>query len=275
MTSGLAAARRTVSRGELVIVHFHADRLAGWLWSTVEVLLVLVAGVMALRRAAGALTRPPEAAGLLLVGLAAAGVLAAGRLWRRQGASGARPGTGSGRWAAYVPALAVLLLGGALTTRGISPLALAVLWGPPAFVETAWALRWLLARRQSAPAGRAVAEAESDDENTPDHVTQRHTRFLSGDGGESIAGWLRVSFQAGQRTAAAHVAFCPPLEGLPQMSVWQASGPAARLKTAQLLPHGARVDLKLAVPAAEPADVVLKFAATCPPPTQAPVTQSP
>jgi len=249
-------------------------RLADWLGTTVELLLVLTAGVMALRRAAGHLTRPPDTASLLIVGLAAAGVLVMRGPWRRhlpRGASALPPAVALSPLAAYVPAAAVLLLCGALTTPGISAAALAVLWGPPALEEIWRAVERLRARRRRLPARIVAIEAADDgpadgrgDEAMPEHVTQQQTRFRADDGRESIAGWIRVSFQAGQRTAAAHLAFCPPLERVPQMSVRQLSGPAARLKTAQLLPHGVRVELKLDATTAEPADVVLKFAATCP-----------
>jgi hypothetical protein len=57
------------------------------------------------------------------------------------------------------------------------------------------------------------------------------------------------------------VAFCPPFKSTPRLEVQQREGPAARVKTAQLLPYGARLDLKLAAAAEQPLTVVLQFIA--------------
>ncbi len=90
---------------------------------------------------------------------------------------------------------------------------------------------------------------------------QQLTRTRAADGSERLSGWLRAPFLAGQRTASVHVAFCPPFAAVPELSVEQVDGPPARVKTAQLLPQGARLDLKLASAAEEPHDVALEFSA--------------
>jgi hypothetical protein len=95
----------------------------------------------------------------------------------------------------------------------------------------------------------------------PKEVVQQLTRSQAADGSENLAGWVRLPFAAGQRTGSIHVAFCPPLCATPELLVEQIDGPAARIKTAQLLPYGARLDLKLAVAATEPATVLLQFTA--------------
>ena len=60
------------------------------------------------------------------------------------------------------------------------------------------------------------------------------------------------------------MAFCPPFAATPELEVEQLDGPEARIKTAQLLPYGARLDLKLAAAAEEPTSVLLQFSArTC------------
>ncbi len=66
---------------------------------------------------------------------------------------------------------------------------------------------------------------------------------------------------AGQRTGSLHVAFCPPFTATPELVVEQLEGPEARMKTAQLMPYGARLDLKLAAAAEEPTSVLLQFSA--------------
>ena len=92
-------------------------------------------------------------------------------------------------------------------------------------------------------------------------LTKAVGEILEADGGEQLSGWLRAGFAAGQRTANVHVAFCPPFPKTPQLTVEQLDGPEVRIRTAQLLPHGLRLDLKLAVTAEKPLDVLLQFSA--------------
>jgi hypothetical protein len=92
-------------------------------------------------------------------------------------------------------------------------------------------------------------------------VTQQLTRSQTADGAEELSGWLRIAFVAGQRTGSLHVAFCPPFAATPQLVVEQLDGPEARMKTAQLMSYGARLDLKLAVAAEEPTSVLVQFSA--------------
>ena len=93
----------------------------------------------------------------------------------------------------------------------------------------------------------------------PEDVTQQLTRSHAADGTEELSGWLRMPFAAGQRTGSVHVAFCPPFAATPVLEVEQSDGPETRIKTAQLLSYGARLDLKLAVAAEEPTTVLLQF----------------
>ena len=95
----------------------------------------------------------------------------------------------------------------------------------------------------------------------PENVTQQLTRSQAADGTEELSGWLRMPFVAGQRTSNVHVAFCPPFAATPVLEVEQSDGPEARIRTAQLLPYGARLDLKLAAAAEEPTAVLLQFSA--------------
>jgi hypothetical protein len=87
------------------------------------------------------------------------------------------------------------------------------------------------------------------------------SRRRAAGGTEEISGWLRVTFAAGQRTAAAHAAFCPPLGAMPDITFEQLDGPPARIKPGQVLPFGIRLDLKLSAAAEAPADVLLRFSA--------------
>ncbi|MGA2798559.1 MAG: hypothetical protein ABSE63_13335 [Thermoguttaceae bacterium] len=92
-------------------------------------------------------------------------------------------------------------------------------------------------------------------------VTQQLTRSTTAQGGDLLCGALRLDFAAGQRTGNLHVAFCPPFAGTPEITAEQADGPEARIKIAQLLPYGVRMDVKLVVPSDEPAGVLVQFSA--------------
>jgi len=111
------------------------------------------------------------------------------------------------------------------------------------------------------PPTGAVAPAETLSQLLEEDVLQHLTRSRSAEGVDQLSGWLRTPFVAGQRTATVHVAFCPPFAKTPGLEVEQCDGPPARIKTAQVLPHGARLDLKLAQAAETPVAVVLEFVA--------------
>ncbi len=104
---------------------------------------------------------------------------------------------------------------------------------------------------------------------------------------EESVGWtgtLRVDFASGQRTASAHVGFCPPLPEIPTVQAQLLKGPQARIKVGTVVPHGLRLDIKLLGPppqvgnhlpnqpqqTSHPVDqndqtlVLVKFVATCP-----------
>ena len=67
---------------------------------------------------------------------------------------------------------------------------------------------------------------------------------------------------AGQRTHNVHLAFCPPFARTPELAVEQVDGPRCRIKTVQLLPYGARLEVKLAAAAESATGVLLKFCAS-------------
>ena len=174
---------------------------------------------------------------------------------------------------------ATLIAAVVLTSVPGDPLGRAAFWCIVA-VEEVWAWRpavWrrMLARRSDRPAsgstesrpltgGRehpAVEPLPAWDELPADEVTQQLTRRLAGDGCEILAGWLRVPLEAGQRSTSVHVAFCPPFRHLPTATLEQLEGPPARIKTVQLLPFGARFDLKLASQSESPATLLLRLSA--------------
>jgi hypothetical protein len=109
---------------------------------------------------------------------------------------------------------------------------------------------------------RAPLSPHEDEDALPaENVLQRLTLSQEADGGQRLSGWLRLRLAAGQRSGVVHVAFCPPFCRTPELSLEQLRGPPARIRTAQLLPHGVRLELKLSTAAAAGGSVLLRFAA--------------
>lgn len=105
----------------------------------------------------------------------------------------------------------------------------------------------------------AEPQLETNDESIPENVVQQLTRVREENGRESLHGILRGSFAAGERTQNLHVAFCPPLAGVPQFSFEQVDGPPASIKAAQVESFGARLEVRLDAALDEPADVLVEF----------------
>ena len=108
----------------------------------------------------------------------------------------------------------------------------------------------------------AAGETLDDDEGIlPDEVQQQWTRSRLPDGSEQILATLRAELASGQRTASIHLAFCPPLAEVPELEFEQVEGPEARIQQGELFRHGARLDVRLAQPAAMACSVVVEVAA--------------
>lgn len=115
------------------------------------------------------------------------------------------------------------------------------------------------ARRGAQPdAGRAVFDLAA----TSARFAQRVERVQAVDGRDVLAGTLTTRLSAGQVTAHVHVAFCPPFAIVPRLDFRQAAGPTARIKLGQVLPHGARIDVKLDAPSPGPVFLELEIRAT-------------
>lgn len=247
------------------------------------VLLILLGGagaVIAGRGLAGAFVQPLPPAGLLIAIFGVAALSIAIRLGWLEGAA-----TGCPRSAYDWAVMSANSLATAAALAGLC-LSEASWFGPlvAAFVfsgQEFWAWRRFFRRGTANPpdpghwfvretraagveCGESPATLSDEDDLPPEEVVQQLTRSQAADGSEDISGWLRMSFLAGQRTGSLHVAFCPPLGDAPELLVEQVDGPEARIKTAQLLPYGARLDLKLAVAAEQPTTVLLQFSARAP-----------
>ena len=259
--------------------------LAQWIVGTTTGGLLLVSLLLLTRRSTGALVKPLEAPVLLTAAVALAGIAASLRfVWRRIAAN--QHGVLGGGLVAWIPALALLLLGGALSLPQSSTYALIGFWAILIVEEIASLLigpRWLghLDRRGGARAAEPPAQppdAEADglsataelerpperpEEVTPDYlppeVSQQITRCRDGDGSDVLYGMLRGQLEPGQRSLSFHVAFCPPFDRVPDLSDEQVEGPPAAVKQGQVLPYGARLDLRLRSASEEPQSVVLRI----------------
>jgi len=251
-----------------------------WTAATVAVLLPALAGVVLWRRLAGALQNPlpvvPLVATGVLVALLAGGVRLA---WRP--CFGQRPAFPIGRLVTVLPGVALVALAFAWSLPGTSAYGLVALWAV-IVLEESYSFRGVLNRRAAAPLpktggehrplptvearlGRAAPVSPPQLDRPVEGVLQQLTRTREADGTDRLGGWVRAPFAAGQRTESIHLAFCPAFEQAPRLEVQQRGGPAARVKTAQLLPYGARLDLKLAATAESPDWVLLEFTAESPP----------
>ncbi len=237
--------------------------------------LFSAAGFLWLRRAVGAVSTPLSTAALAGLGLSLAAIAFVSRqVWRR---------TGTTR-SAYIllsclVTASALAFAAAATLPGSSSLGLLWLW----LMVVGEAL-WGWWPRRPAPVGQitpvscpsqppvadtegraqfdqAIADSTFSLPLPQEHVTQQVTRLLEPDGTERIVGWMRVSFEAGQRLASVHLAFCPPFARSPEATLERLEGPQVRIKRAQVLPFGARFDLKLDTPAEQRSDLLLHVAA--------------
>ncbi len=240
--------------------------------------LLLVAGIVALRRLAGGPSFPLTEIMLAATGAAFAAACLVGRLVGLRWLGRSAP-SWLDRAAAFVPLascgllIAGVLLPGTALAGGCLLVALLA-------VEETWSLSRLPWRRALGrdgvgsqfrdQSGLGLESASGVAKLTPDPlasasdetVDQQFTRRRAPDGEEVIEGFVRVRFAAGQRTAEAHIAFCPPLEHRPRVEFEAESGPAARIELGQVLPLGARLDVKLAQAAAQETAIVVRFTAT-------------
>jgi hypothetical protein len=191
-------------------------------------------------------------------------------------------------WIAPLPA--VFLLAVAVSLPGTTTSALFLLWGTLFVFELLWWYRgWQWVGGQSATAGgpgdeapgaapvgdveepaaapsrpaelMTTAEEVDNDAWLAEGMTQQLTRIDAQDGTQAVEGVLRSRFQPAERSRSLHVAFCPPLQSLPEMTVTQWSGPRCHVKAAEVQTYGARFDLRLAAASQTPEEVLIHFEA--------------
>ncbi len=95
----------------------------------------------------------------------------------------------------------------------------------------------------------------------PEGVRHRIERTCDEQEGDICRGQVRSHFQLGQRTESIHLAFCPPFAVTPQLHAEQIDGPDATLKTMQILPYGARLEIRLSKTYTQPVQTMVEFSA--------------
>ncbi|MGE0760364.1 MAG: hypothetical protein AB7O38_25340, partial [Pirellulaceae bacterium] len=75
---------------------------------------------------------------------------------------------------------------------------------------------------------------------------------------------LRVTLDPGERTRSVHVAFCPPLDALPDLCCEPDETTFATIEVAEAAAYGARFDVRLDQAVQAPTDIIIHFEALCP-----------
>ena len=263
-----------------------ARTLAGQLarWSAYAMAAMLLAGVATLwcRHFAAAFRQPLNGLGTLLAGALAAGTSVAARnlyRWAEPFAANRRAG-GAFEW---FMSFCLLAWGIAVSASGADVRGSALLWTILAGEEL-WAwwsaiglyrLHQRVTSARGATNGLAATPQTSEVCQTSEvyagkrahsvpvasqaDVLQEFVRSRQPGGAERLSGWMRVPLVPGQRNASVHLAFCPPFVCTPSVTATQQECPVARIKTAQVLPFGARLELKLAEPSLSDEEVLLEI----------------
>lgn len=212
--------------------------------------VAIVAVVLIIRRVAGGANEPLSiataaiaGAGIVLLGLA-------GRiLLQMQGASKRRA---FGILSFVAVAMAALALLPGLRLGDASALVLLigtgelVRWSLTRYAPRLPTLRWAGGNRSQAAMG---------------NVVQQVVRRIEADGAESIRGRVRIDVAPQQRTAVAHVAFCPPLKKRPVCAAELVGGPSGSVRVTHVYVYGARFEVRLDQPASQSALGQLEFVA--------------
>ena len=226
----------------------------------------LVVFLLLVRRIAGALVDP--LGGFSLVGVVGFGLaLTAG--WRLGWQACGRRQSSWDLIAPAIPGFALFMLLCVLSHPGTASWALMLTWLAFFTCEAAWWWAAYSANRQ--PAVRRMASqtgiAEPAEEvevgrgqfAMSSDVFQQITRSREGDQ-ERVAVMIRTSFAVGQRVAVAHVAFCPPLEGIPNIASEVTNGPDATITLTNIQCYGLRLEVRLEEPAEEACTIVVEVA---------------
>lgn len=96
--------------------------------------------------------------------------------------------------------------------------------------------------RNESPTNLTESLSPEDHVEQPDQWMSRTE--LDGGLGETVEGTVTVRFAAGEKTAVVHIAFCPPLPGIPELECEPTDGTQLRWKLAVAQPYGVRIDIR-------------------------------
>jgi len=254
--------------------------------------LFAMSGVFLIRRLMGAFGQPLTPAALIILAATMTVLVASVRaLWRGAGKSDMESVRGSGLLLDAILSLGVFCLAASLSLPGSAAVPLGVFWCLFIAAElVTWSpyCRRLVRRRRmhsdnnservdetpitiDEPPRRlstgTLYESEMDDEEgeddefelLPPGVSQRMTRAREENGMEVVYGVVRCGFAAGQRQQNLHIAFCPPLENIPELTTDQIDGPIVRIKPSMVETYGAGLEVKLQALCSEPTNVQVLF----------------
>ncbi len=97
---------------------------------------------------------------------------------------------------------------------------------------------------------------------TNPRVTEATLRTSDESGTSSLQGWQRIHFVPRQRTAALHLAFCPPLSNRPSVEFEPQGDHAAEVRMSDVQNYGVRAEVKLSSPAENALDVIVEYFVT-------------
>jgi hypothetical protein len=254
------------------------DLLTALLTSGLAAFAIVVLLLLA-RRLAGALVQP--LGGFSLLGIVGLGLLLAIG-WRLGWQARGRLATSLTLITPALPGIVLFLLLCVLSLPGTASWALMLTWLAFLSGEAAWwwgaysSQRQTISPRGVSPAASATVEQadciEPSPGSLPENVFQQITRFREVEQ-ERIAIMLRIPFAAGQRTAVAHVAFCPPLGGVPELAAEATEGPSATVAITNPQSFGARLEIRLDEPTDEDCSVMIEGEGFALFPVLSPVTE--
>ena len=263
-----------VSRYELIA------KIARYVVLATTVQLAAISLVLFTRRCYGGFAESPNSWTLLATTVTLVTIGALLRLgWHRE-----RTGRSvlADRWVLAGPTVSLLLLAGSVSLPGSPVWALVVLWLAVLVEEgLCWyaGIRtggtWFRRPRESsrqrvsvqAPPPESVVQPAIGQSDQPlaEHVSQMLMRGHEEDGSDVLYGTLRSEFSPGQRAISLHVAICPPMDAVPDFNAEQVDGAPLSIKAAQVLPYGARLDLRLNTSSRQKQAATIRFVARCVP----------
>jgi hypothetical protein len=226
-------------------------------------LLVGVAVVLVARRLSGALVRPLTGTGILLAAVAIVSVVL---VFRKALPSTEYSVLGTRYYDhplhqrplalvfhVVVPSLAAFAILASLSIAGTPLAGLVVAW---LLLIAAESCQWVVRFRPELrilrvwPTIHSLAQplaesTETDEAEIPDGLLQQVTRTIDGER-ESIHALLKAEIAGGDRLGVIHVAFCPPLATLPELTAHAVDCDDVDMRISQSETFGARIEVRLA-----------------------------